>query len=244
MERCIIFLLPIYSAVSSVFVTITVRPSTSSSAGKGKKSLSRPSTHRYGTYKRAQSAGDKSYQTYGAEEEEEDDDDGKSFRVRKSKRPRTNCDGRLLACPYYKFNPLEHNRCLLRNRLTDTSFVVQHVLRTHNRQPIHCPVCGNVFDTHTERDSHIQAQSCERREVRYEGLTQDQVNRLRVPRRHLNEVKRWFSIWDIIFPNTPRPDSPYVGSEAEEMIGVSSIKPCSHLRPGDVCWTFFLSLTF
>jgi hypothetical protein len=129
-------------------------------------------------------------------------------------------DGRHLACPCYKYNPIRYLDCLLRNCLSDTSFVVQHLERGHPHQPIHCPICGEVFDTHHDRDSHIRLQSCEQRNFRHEGLTTDQLRQLRQNRRTLNEVERWYCLWDILYPTTPRPDSPYVGSVLEEITSI------------------------
>lgn len=128
--------------------------------------------------------------------------------------------GPYLACPYYKRNPLLHQRCLLRNDLTETSFVVQHVERAHPRLPIHCPCCGEIFATRAENDIHVRGRTCNPREFRHEGLTEDQLVALRIPRRNLNEVERWYSLWDILFPGEPRPASPYVSEPFVEILGV------------------------
>ncbi len=180
---------------------------------RGKKHLHRPSKQGHEPHKRTQSRRDK--------EKPADKGEDKNDKKIPMKRRKTNLEGgRLLACPFFKFNPIRHMECMLRNRLKDLPFVVQHVLRSHELQPIHCLVCGEAFRSHDECDSHTKTGSCERRAFEYPGLTQDQQAELRKPRRHLNEEQRWFAVWDIAFPGSPQPDSPYVGSEVEEILGV------------------------
>ncbi|KAK4151569.1 hypothetical protein C8A00DRAFT_17029, partial [Chaetomidium leptoderma] len=126
--------------------------------------------------------------------------------------------GRALACPLYKRFPTQFTRCLFRNSLTSTSFVVQHIGRCHS-QPIRCPICSRAFDGAAERDEHIRQQTCQSvSRVRgcidngREGLDRHQLVELRqrTSRRGLTEAKCWYAIWDFIFPGAPRPDSPYV----------------------------------
>ena len=249
-RRCIQFLLGLYGTVGGVAVVVTDDPvpDSNSAKGKGKRGPeSDPDIGPRGRYKGLQPARNRSNQVRDAE------DDNESIAAGKSKRRKKDCNGGYLACPFYKRNPLQHMDCLLRNQLTETSFVVQHLERCH-RQPIHCPLCNRVFKTRAECDRHIrlqsccslcgqvfttreectqhtQARSCERREVRCEGLTDDEVARLRVSRRHLNEPQRWYDIWDIVFDDTPHPDSPYVSSVPEEIFKVSEISVSSGISP-------------
>ncbi len=258
--KCILFLLFICGTVGDVTVIVTASPGpgSSSTKGKGKRGHgSDPDTGRGERFLGLESAGNRSNRVRNAE------DDNESIATSKSKRRRKDCDGRYLACPFYKLNPIKHMDCLLRNQITETSFVVQHLERCH-RQPIHCPLCNRAFKTRAECDRHIllqsccsscgrafstreectnhtQARSCESREVRCEGLTDDDFTRLRGSRRHLNEAQRWYSIWDIVFPDNPHPESPYVSSVPEEIIRVSPLHvslacPRSH-------WQQFLSFS-
>ena len=129
---------------------------------------------------------------------------------------------RLLACPCYKYNPIRYLYCLHTNHLTETSYVVSHLLRCamHPAQPIHCPTCGEVFETQDAADQHIVLRSCDRREFHHEGLKADQRNALRQIPKNLNQVERWFRIWDIVYPNSPRPASPYVDELIPEVAGI------------------------
>ncbi|KAK4443622.1 hypothetical protein QBC34DRAFT_416682 [Podospora aff. communis PSN243] len=131
-------------------------------------------------------------------------------------------NGRLFACPLYKFNPVEHRECLVKNRLTCISYVVQHLLRFHKAQPIHCPKCGDTFDTRDECNNHIisSAQSCEPRPFHHPGLTEDQLRAIRRRRNGADEETRWFDLWKGMFPETSLPDSPYVLDEQQELLNV------------------------
>lgn len=126
----------------------------------------------------------------------------------------------LLACPFYKHDPTEHMECLLRNRLTSTSFVRQHLQRAH-RQPIHCSRCGLQFRKEVERDDHLVQVRCELNSFTYPGLNTGQLMQIRKPPRDLDEQGRWNSMWEILFPGEPCPGDPYVGSAQEEILGIA-----------------------
>lgn len=152
------------------------------------------------------------------------DDSNRSSRTR-VKTPGTTAPvaGRSLACLLYKFNPVEHRGCLLKNHLTSTSFVVQHMLRSHEHQPVHCPTCGVVFDSREACNTHITQQQCSSQPFDHPGLTEDQLNVLRNPpreRRRLDEEARWFDIWDGMFPTSARPESAYVLEEQQELLNI------------------------
>lgn len=128
--------------------------------------------------------------------------------------------GPLLACPFYKRNPIRHLRCLLRNVLTETSFVVQHLERGHPVQPIHCPVCGLTFEHERVQQQHVRERTCERRDFHFEGLTTDQKAAIRRNRRGLDVSQRWYELWDILYPGEPRPNSIYVADPFTEFHGI------------------------
>jgi hypothetical protein len=122
----------------------------------------------------------------------------------------------LLACPFAKKDPL-HYRVCYRQTLTKISYVKQHLSRNH-RTPIYCPICMGVFENEEDRNLHTRARSCEERPVaHWEGVSEAQKRQLqkKVPAKMLEE-EQWFTIWDIIFPGLPRPQSPYVDSELSE----------------------------
>ncbi len=127
----------------------------------------------------------------------------------------------VLACPFYKYNSIRHMNCG-RLRLSRIRDVKQHLVRRHRRPP-HCPVCGTTFDDSERCDSHIMARDCHAPlgGVTVEGVTETQRDALtgRVDRA-LNEPGQWFSVWDILFPNSPRPHSPYLSTDFEGVLGI------------------------
>lgn len=127
---------------------------------------------------------------------------------------------KLLACPYYKHDPTRYMDCLLRNRLTSTSFVRQHLQRAHV-PPIHCPCCGDTFRKVVDRDDHVRETRCTRKSFTYPGLSEDQLTQIRTPPRDLDERVRWNSMWKILFPGEPCPEDPHVGSAQEEILGIA-----------------------
>lgn len=128
---------------------------------------------------------------------------------------------RTLACPYYLYDRIRHSDCL-NTRLRRLSDVREHVLERAHNQVVHCPACGITFPGRTskarqQRDAHVRAEICEPSPLpfNYPGITEDEDRRIREIARHTrttqyNEVQRWFTIWDFLFPGEPRPDSPYL----------------------------------
>ncbi|KAH8654759.1 hypothetical protein BGZ61DRAFT_467387 [Ilyonectria robusta] len=107
----------------------------------------------------------------------------------------------LLACPYYKKDKFKHKLCLRDFKLKRIKDVKQHLCRKHI-QPHFCPLCGQEFETKGDERDHIRTQSCSRQEYQEpEGITDDHKDKF---------SSRWFTVWDIVFPDTPRPSSAYV----------------------------------
>ena len=88
----------------------------------------------------------------------------------------------------------------------------QHLLRVH-QIPIHCVRCSKVFISEDERDRHLRdAATCVIQAPRvWDGVSEAQKRQLakRVSCRKTKE-ENWYLIYDILFPGSPRPDSPYV----------------------------------
>jgi len=118
------------------------------------------------------------------------------------------------ACPFAKKDPVKYRSCYacILKRIGD---VKQHLSRYH-QLPIYCPVCMSCFDTEDQRDEHIRAASCTKRDaIRYEGVTRAQKAQLgQKVSSKLSSVDQWFTIFDILFPgHTPRPKSAYINVE-------------------------------
>ncbi|KAK1467680.1 hypothetical protein CCUS01_07211 [Colletotrichum cuscutae] len=123
----------------------------------------------------------------------------------------------ILACPSYKEDPLKHLQCL-RIELKRIKDVKQHLNRKHRQPSYYCPTCWMIFDKPTDRDIHISQRGCFLQDrVNYEGISEDQSRQLtRKVDRRLSEEQQWFSVWDIVFPDVPRPESAYLGNQIEE----------------------------
>ena len=137
---------------------------------------------------------------------------------------------KLLACPFYRFDPKRHHACLWEAELPNIWAVKQHVVVSH-RPPDYCPVCYQRFDNSVDRDQHIVARSCNKKEAPadlFTGMLEDRADKLlrgrgkrakagtvRQRSASPNKDEEWFRIWKILFPEAPRPDSTYLSTPVE-----------------------------
>lgn len=149
----------------------------------------------------------------GAKRVNEPDDDGgdesNGSGDRAPKKSKTHEEGRrYFACPFFKADPVKYNDCH-RFRLTRIRDVKQHLRRCHCR-PIYCSICGETFSTEDDRDTHARLRSCQETRFRIDGITKTQQDRLseKLPRKTPEEAQ-WFAVFEIIFPDSPRPSSAY-----------------------------------
>jgi hypothetical protein len=152
---------------------------------------------------------------------DDEDNDGDSPRHRPRLLPTSEAN-LLLACPFYKKNPLLYRSC--RGKLLRSiSRVKFHLLRCH-RIPIHCDRCSMIFQTESDRSEHLrQTAPCEVTErEHWEAINEDQRRQLsrRVsPKSTTHE--NWYQIYSIIFPGSDPPESPYLdGIESKELRGL------------------------
>lgn len=126
---------------------------------------------------------------------------------------------RVLACPFQKRNPHEHQRCL-KYTLHRVKDVKQHVYRHHKQPDYYCARCSTIFATVTDRDEHTRRADCTKAPMRqFEGITDEQRSMLhKSSSRTLSHQDQWFQMWDLIFPGEKRPASALVGSFTEETI--------------------------
>jgi hypothetical protein len=130
--------------------------------------------------------------------------------------------GGRFACLFWKHNPIRHWRCLF---LKDTLDIVTHLLR-HHKQPLHCAICKEVFETPEAREQHAldiynQADgNHQRSDIVFYGASEQNFHDIRATSRLRGEI-RWFRIWTILFPTTPRPTSAYFDNEWDEIMGIA-----------------------
>lgn len=124
-----------------------------------------------------------------------------------------------LACPFQKLDSHKHHECLkyALHRIKD---VKQHIYRRHKQPDYYCARCFETFKTADERDGHSRSKNCDNLVGHnFEGISEDQKIRLnKSSSRGLDLQDQWFEMWEIIFPNEPRPRSAFVGTYMEEMV--------------------------
>jgi len=169
----------------------------------------------------------------GDDDGNDDDDDGRSSK-RMSLKPGSgaNENYRLLACPFYRMDPLKYTGCG-RFEIRSTNYVRQHIARSHSRPPFYCPICSLVCPDARTRDAHVQALKCSPRRDAHEGITDDQREDIQ-RRRGGTERERWLGMWRILFPDAAEPDPSliYMGNTVFEAVFV--IKSAWKMRGADL----------
>lgn len=155
-------------------------------------------------------------------------DDEEDSRKQKKKPPNPGNSGpspvsevtTLLACPYYKHDPLRYSSHNVREKeyrgcassfLRDIPRLKQHLYRVHKRPNFCCSRCSGLFDTQELLNEHSRqdppCQVCQ-------PLYQEKMNTsqyLTIKRRQVGSDmrKQWYHIFRVLFPSAPEPDSPY-----------------------------------
>ncbi|KAJ0162440.1 hypothetical protein CTA2_4564 [Colletotrichum tanaceti] len=121
-------------------------------------------------------------------------------------------EARLMACPYYKMDPIGYYRCVEKHKLYGFNRLKQHIERCHNTTlyPYYCPLCWVKFDDAEARDRHVVSRGCEMI-IGPGDFNPDEIARLQnnLPR-GLSDRDKWYWMWDEFFAAHPRPESPYV----------------------------------
>ena len=115
-----------------------------------------------------------------------------------------------LPCPFLIRSRERHAKCTGR-AFAGTYSLQSHIWREH-RQPFHCPICYLVFDTVKERDGHIRERSCIRQATpdNMEGIAAEDFKQFaHCADPNLSHIHQWYAIWDMLFPGSERPPSPY-----------------------------------
>ncbi len=127
-------------------------------------------------------------------------------------------DSDRIACPFYRRNPEENQKCLARASLKSCRQVVMHLWAFH-RYPPYCPVCWKRFDTPAARDRHIVARSCNLIEGSVsDGMTSYQIQRLasRLDDSWSQE-DQWYWMW-ISSSAASSGDQPYLSGDVESAV--------------------------
>lgn len=111
------------------------------------------------------------------------------------------------ACPFYIRDRQSHLLCLTRYRLRNIEDVREHLWAIH-RQPLFCPVCGQIFSKSADCNGHIRSRTCNPQLLlpTFEGVTISQIQELaRQDELPLSMENRWLAMWNTIFPGEQRP---------------------------------------
>ncbi|KAH8768235.1 hypothetical protein F5883DRAFT_418356, partial [Diaporthe sp. PMI_573] len=157
-------------------------------------------------------------------EDDEDRDGGFRKPPRPTKRaavspniPRT----RALACPFWKLEPQAHGKCFPRrfNRISD---VKSHLRRKHKQAASdYCQRCWVAFENKAHKASHLSEECGQRckydpaaRPPGIDNAMDASLNKKSNPK--YSTAEQWFVIWEIVFPDEPRPSSPYIDEGLSE----------------------------
>jgi hypothetical protein len=130
---------------------------------------------------------------------------------------------RQVACPFWKHNPIAYSDCLYRHTIYDLG---QHLKVVH-KQAIHCPTCGVKFSDPDSRNGHIRQRSCAPLPYFLEGVSEQNFHEIRNLAPGLQGEARWFAVWRILFPRSRQPNTCFISSIFDEVMGIAR-RACSH----------------
>ncbi|RSL68301.1 hypothetical protein CEP54_002854 [Fusarium duplospermum] len=133
----------------------------------------------------------------------------------------------LYCCAFYKLDPVKHRKCG-HLEIKSVAYFLQHIIRQHllDDKHYHCDNCRTGWrkdgcDSDTLWENHTRAGTCQRVTLEESGkLTPEEHRQLKRKLRERpagSEFDRWYKIWEQLFPQHKRPDSPYLSNEAEEI---------------------------
>lgn len=149
------------------------------------------------------------------------------------------------ACPFFIQNPSAHWRCL-RNDLQGMLSVKRHLWASH-RRPYDCPICGSLFNTVADRDSHIWADTCDAPPQGSErvpvSVSADQLAKLaRLDDDGLSVDQQWLAVWEIVFPGLATPAAgPMLPGDHGSVKDVNSLRTFWSTRGQDITNDFVRS---
>ncbi|OCT50857.1 hypothetical protein CLCR_07930 [Cladophialophora carrionii] len=154
-----------------------------------------------------------------AEEDDEEDAPGGTPKKIKQESDALQTPEKLFACPFCKFDKSKYSEQNVQEKQyrgcssgywPDISRLKQHLYRVHWRR-IHCTRCYARFERKDQLDQHRRAAtSCSLVDCPYpEKFDEAQYNEIRRKRPASTPEQVWYTIYGILFPDLPRPASPY-----------------------------------
>lgn len=137
-------------------------------------------------------------------------------------------DGKLLACPYSKFDSTRYSELNMTEQqyrgcsscfLTTIPRMKQHLYRVHSRPKHYCSCCFQSFQTGDLLDQHARARSCVLSQSPFEEkMTADQMTEIKRRTPGKERTKSWFTIFRILFPQADLPQSPFINKYSEDCV--------------------------
>lgn len=128
---------------------------------------------------------------------------------------------RTLACPFWKLDSQAHRPCFNR-KFSRISDVKLHLYRKH-KQPAsdYCQRCWTAYESRAHKEEHLRdplGQACQYNpSARPVGIDNNMAAALhKKSNPSLSTEDQWFAVWDIVFPDEPRPSSPYINDNLSE----------------------------
>ncbi|KAG7288348.1 hypothetical protein NEMBOFW57_007879, partial [Staphylotrichum longicolle] len=142
---------------------------------------------------------------------------GKPPHKRKKRSGSVNASKRIFACPFAKAHPSKYDCCFSKvlSRIRD----VKHNLNRGHCPEFYCGRCSRIFPDERSHQEHVADPAglfCPP-SAQLDGLTHEQrrqLSRKSNPKSTVEE--QWFVLWEIVFPNRPRPVSPYQDANVSE----------------------------
>lgn len=135
---------------------------------------------------------------------------------RNSPGPNSN-HSRRFACPFHIAAPEKYdNSTCAHGGWRDIPRLKEHLYRRHYHRRITCERCSKSFPQEKELFAHRrQAVPCPVAEIKthnpiVDGMRESTMNLLKSRKRSstADDEEKWFEIWDAVFPDRERPDSP------------------------------------
>ncbi|KAJ4390824.1 hypothetical protein N0V93_004423 [Gnomoniopsis smithogilvyi] len=119
------------------------------------------------------------------------------------------------ACHFLIANPhkLEANAICARTTWPSIPRLKEHLYRRHGQQRPSCARCACTFEKEKDLDEHLRAEKpCKISDRPSQSISPAQMHMLKRRKGQYNgsEFNKWFEIWDLLFPDRPRPNSPYL----------------------------------
>lgn len=133
----------------------------------------------------------------------------------------------LYCCAFYKVDPVKYRKCG-HLEIRSVAYFLQHIIRQHllDDKHYHCDNCRSGWpkagrNSDREWEEHTRLRTCQKVTLEELGkLLPEEHRRLKKKLKEKpigSEIERWYKVFEQLFPEYNRPESPYLSNEAEEI---------------------------